>query len=57
MEERKVMVQVRLPETLVKDIDHLAVDWGVFRAEAFERLLREALKVHKEQGSLWLATP
>ena len=44
MEERKVLVQVRLPVDLVKVIDHLAVDWDVYRAEAMERLLRQALE-------------
>jgi hypothetical protein len=41
--EHKVLVQVRLPERLVMDIDHLAIEWGVYRKDAVERLLRQAM--------------
>jgi metal-responsive CopG/Arc/MetJ family transcriptional regulator len=38
------LVQVRLPADLVKQIDHMAVEWGIKRGPAMERLLREALE-------------
>ena len=37
------MVHVRLPVELVKEFDHLAVDWRVFRGPAMERVLRLGL--------------
>jgi metal-responsive CopG/Arc/MetJ family transcriptional regulator len=39
------MVQVRLPVRLVKSVDHYAVDAGLRRSAAIERLLRDALVV------------
>ncbi len=53
-EVRRVLVQAKLPEDLVKEVDHLSVDWGVYRAEAIQRLLRWALDSQKTQGSLSL---
>ena len=50
---QKVLVQARLTEELVKDVDHLSIEWGVYRAEAMERLLREAVETYKQQGKLW----
>lgn len=50
---RNVLIQVRLPEGLVKQIDHLAVEWGVYRADAMRRLFHEALERYKDQLSLW----
>jgi hypothetical protein len=41
---RKVPVQVRLPENLVKRLDHLCVDWDLYRNELIEQLLLEGLK-------------
>ncbi len=43
----KVLVQVRIADDVVKQIDHLGIDWAVYRGEAIERLLREALAGHK----------
>ena len=37
-----VMLQVRLPLDLIKQIDHLGVDLDLFRAATVELLLREA---------------
>lgn len=37
------MVHVRLDRELVRKIDHLAVDWRMYRNEAIERVLREGL--------------
>ncbi|MEX1253897.1 MAG: ribbon-helix-helix protein, CopG family [Dehalococcoidia bacterium] len=37
------MVHVRLDAKLVRAIDHLAVDWRLYRNEAMERLLKEAI--------------
>ncbi len=54
----KVLVQVRLSDELVKDVDHLSIEWGLYRNETMERLLREALDTYKKQGSLWaFSTP
>ena len=44
VEERKVLVQVRLSKSLVKEVDHWRIDNGLTRAQAVERLLEEALK-------------
>lgn len=49
----KVLVQVRLSEDLVKDVDHLSVEWNLYRNETVEKLLREAIDTYKKQGSLW----
>lgn len=54
-QDKKVLVQVRLPEALVKDLDHLSVEWGGYRSDTIERLLKEALEAHKE--SLWPSRP
>ena len=40
--ERK-LIQVRLPCDLMRQVDHLKIDWGVSRAKAMERLLAEAI--------------
>ena len=50
---RKVPVQVKLSVDLVKEIDHLSVEWGMYRVEAMERLLREAIEPYRRQGVLW----
>ena len=42
-------MQARLPADLVRAVDHLAVDWGVYRAHALERLLRAALALEERQ--------
>ncbi len=39
----RIMVQVRLDKQLVKDLDHLRVDWEMYRAEIVEHLLKEAI--------------
>lgn len=51
MSEDREMVHVRLDAELVKEIDHLAVDWRLYRSEAMERLLHEAVKKHRKQES------
>lgn len=52
-EDRRILVQIRLSEQLVKEVDHLAVDWGKYRSEAIERLLQEAIEKYSDQKSLW----
>ena len=42
----KVLVQVRLPKDLVKQLDHLCVDWELYRAELIEQILREGVKTY-----------
>ena len=49
---RKVQVMVRLPEDLVKELDHLGVDLDLYRSEMIELLLRESLDTRKRQQSL-----
>ena len=49
----KVMVQVRLSAPLVKEVDHLSVEWEDYRAGTIERLLRQALDQLRQQGHLW----
>ena len=53
MTDRKVLVQVKLNSDLVKDVDHLSVEWDFYRTQAVEKLLREAIQVYKNQGVLW----
>jgi hypothetical protein len=38
-QDDKEMVHVRLPRSLVKRIDHMAVDADLYRAGAIERIL------------------
>ena len=38
------MVHVRLPKPLIREIDHLAVDWDTYRNKAVERLLAWAME-------------
>ena len=46
MEEKEYdLVHVRLPSQLVKEIDHLGVDWGTFRAETMARLLALGMSI------------
>ena len=42
------VVHVRLDRELVRQVDHLAVDWGLFRGPAMERLLRLGLEALRE---------
>ena len=36
-------VEVRLPKDLVEEIDHLSIEWDIFRYQAIERILRGAV--------------
>ena len=42
MSDDRPMVHFRLDRTLLKRIDHIAVDWGLDRARTVERLLDQA---------------
>lgn len=53
--EPREMVHVRLDPELVRQIDHFAVDWRVYRADAMARLLRIAIAVQEQQRELPLA--
>ena len=44
------MVHVRLPKELMKQVDHLGVDWDEFRSGAMERLLRLGIQ-HVTEGN------
>ena len=50
-EEKRKLVQVQLPVDLVRQIDHLSIDWEVYRGAAIERLLREALERYKRPAA------
>lgn len=43
----KVPVQVRLPRGLIRKIDHLAIDWDLYRNELIEQLLMEGMKTYR----------
>jgi hypothetical protein len=43
------MVHVRLDADLVRRIDHLAVEWRLYRNETMERLLKEAMEKYRQQ--------
>ena len=43
------MIHIRLEADLVKRLDHLAVDYDLFRTDAIEMLLEVAVK-HAESG-------
>lgn len=43
-----VVVHVRLPKELIKELDHLGVDSGEFRPAVMERLLRAGLLALKD---------
>ena len=44
VDEQSKMVHVRLPKTLIREIDHLAVDMDTFRNKAVEQLLAYAVE-------------
>ena len=52
--ESKTLIHVRLNKKVVKQVDHLSVEWDVYRNEAIERLLRQALEIAQHQGALTL---
>ena len=52
--EATVVVHVRLPKDLVKKVDHLSVDWDMFRNEAVARLLEESLKPYSKRVKSFL---
>lgn len=47
--EERPMVHVRLPRPLVKQVDHLSVDWEIDRARTIEKLLERALTEAEER--------
>ncbi len=53
--EAREMVHVRLDPELVRQIDHFAIDWRMYRADAMERLLRVAIALQEQQRELPLA--
>ena len=55
--EARVMVHVRLSKPLVREIDHLAVDWDTYRNEAVERLLTWAIENYKSGANLMQDQP
>jgi hypothetical protein len=55
--EQREMVHVRLPKSLVREIDHLAVDWDTYRNGAVERLLTWAVEQQRTGKMLISDTP
>lgn len=45
-----IMVQVRLPRELVREVDHWAIDQDLYRAHAVAALLRAGLDAAAERG-------
>lgn len=41
------MLHVRLPGSLIRDIDYLSVDWNTYRSGVVERLLTWAIREYK----------
>jgi hypothetical protein len=41
--EARVLVQVRLPKSIVKELDHICIDWDLNRTQLVEQLLREGI--------------
>lgn len=52
--EPREMVHVRLSKSLVREIDHLAVDWDTYRNRAVEQLLQWAVE-QQRTGKLLVA--
>lgn len=46
-EASRMMVQVRLDRSLMRKVDHYAVDADTYRAEAMERLIKKGLEVER----------
>lgn len=55
--DQRKMVHVRLPKTLLREIDHLAVDWDTYRNKAVEQLLAYAVEQQKTGKVLISVTP
>lgn len=49
----RIMIQTKLSVALLKEVDHVAVEWELFRNETLERLLWQMINQLKEQGQLW----
>lgn len=61
MEEQRMMVQTRIPISLLKAVGYLAVDLGTTRQGAIEHLIRVGLEAEREKkekgyGSDWLGS-
>ena len=56
-DEQSKMVHVRLPKTLIREIDHLAVDMDTFRNKAVEQLLAYAVAQQRTGKALIGVTP
>lgn len=42
-DDERPMIHIRLPKSMIRSIDHLAVDWELDRARTIERLLEGVL--------------
>lgn len=49
----KKLLQVRVDPVVIKAADRLSVEWDMWRAEAVERLLGEAIDRYVQPGSRW----
>ena len=52
MADNREMVHVRLHKSLIREIDHLAVDWDTYRNGAVERLLSWAVEQQRSGKAL-----
>lgn len=43
-------VHLLIPKDLLRQLDHLAIDSGLYRSELVVRLLREAVAVRSKEG-------
>lgn len=46
-DDERIVMHIRVPKELTRQIDHLAVDWDMFRQEAVVRLLEAAIELHR----------
>ena len=51
MDEKKV-AHFRLPKSLLREIDHLAVDWETTRQGAIQALLELAMTAHRRGDAM-----
>ena len=51
--DKRVLLQVRVSEEVVKAVDRVSVEKDEWRAQTVERLLRLALDTYKKEGTNW----
>lgn len=51
-DKEKIMLHLRVDKRIIREVDHFSVDWDLFRSEAVEMLLTEALEERKKAGTI-----